>query len=152
MSAFVCSDKHFQALAIFAVHRSFGGSRRVDPRYIKGLDGEKEYSEGDLASLYADTLYQENIRSVRARYPDDTLDNLPGPITKPIHIRVDTSPRAWGILKGLSVIQILKSCDCLEYQSCETEDYRDTVGFRLLDSIRRAAIKALPGYDEADWG
>lgn len=60
MSAFICSDKHFQALAIFAVHRRFGGSRRVDPRYIDGLDGDKEYSERFSLSICRYSLSGEH--------------------------------------------------------------------------------------------
>jgi hypothetical protein len=51
----------------------------------------------------------------------------------------------------LNPVSILKLCDCLEYQSCETEDYNETVAYRLLNVIRRAAIRILPGYDDAKW-
>ena len=161
MSTFICGDDHFKGLAIFASRRVGGwGSAHlsVDPRYIKGLDPKGVYTDRglenltrcELASLYADVLYQENIRSVRARYPEDKWDGLPGPIVKPIHIVVTIRDEVSAAYQ-LKPVAILKMCDCLEYQSCETEDYRQTVAFDLLDDIRRAAIKALAGYEDAPW-
>lgn len=154
MSAFVCSPEHFKALAIFATTRR-NGSLRVDPRYIKSLPqdaqrGTQNYTQPELATLYADVLYQENIRSVGERYPSDTLQTMPGLCEKPSHIKVTGKDCITAKLL-LTPIALLKMCDCLEYQSCETDDYRQTTAFDLLDAIRGAAIHALPGYDSADW-
>ena len=146
MSAYIVSPEHIKQLALFASERTGGygqGHCRVDPRY---LNGAKECSGLTLANHYADILYQENVRSVRARYPDDKWDDLPGLIVKPI--RVVCKPQD---AVKVSVVAILKMCAGLEYQSCETTDYRSTLGFRLLDSIRGAAIKELPGYEDAPW-
>ena len=154
MSAFICGPDHFKALAIFAASRSggYGSARtRVDPRYIEKLPEIVKAQQGtELASAYADILYQENVRSVRGRYPSDTWETLPGPIVKPLHIIVSGQDTCSAKLR-LQPVWILKMCDCLEYQSCETDDYRQTLGFDLLDRIRGAAINALPGYDAAPW-
>jgi|SRR3990167_5335284 len=155
MSAFVCDSDHFKVLAIFAASQTSGygnGHLRVDPAYIAGLPAglNRATPLTDLASAYAEVLYQENLRSVMARYPSDRRDNLPGPINRPEHITVLANDRTLAAYR-LSPIAILKMCDCLEYQSCETEDYRQTVAFKLLDAIRGAAIHALPGYDDAPW-
>ncbi len=158
MSAYICDPEHIKALAIYAVRRSGGyglGHMNVDPNYLRHpgrrLDLDCRLPEV-IASYYADTLYQENIRSVQARYPGDTWPSLPGPCEKPEHLSVrgreimsDRGPRP-------SAVAILKMCNCLEYQSCETEDYRNTLAFDILDKIRAAAIENLPGYDEAPWG
>ena len=149
MSAFICGPDHFKALAIFAASRRHG-SLNVDPRYIKGIKADHEDTVTGLATIYADILYQENIRSVRGRYPGDKWDGLPGPIEKPIHIVVASEDQVKAIYR-LPPVSILKMCDCLEYQSCETDDYRHTVAFALLDSIRRAAIHCLAGYENAPW-
>ena len=157
MSAFICGPDHFKVLAIFAAHRS-RGSWRVDPRYIKGLDPEGLYAlrglenlnDNELASLYADVLFRENIRSVRARYPNDKLDELPGPNDLPAHITITGRDQCIAALR-LKPVQVLKMLDCLEYQSCETENWEKTVAHTLLQDIRRAAIRQLPGYDDAPW-
>jgi len=157
MSAYICGPDHFVALAVFAASRRYGRDWRVDPRYVKGLThpeaalrGIENLTQSELATLYADTLYQENIRSVRARYPDDTRDELPGPNVKPLHIVV-THKHFEHVKWALKPVAILKMCDGLNYQSCETEDWEQTVAFRLLDGIRHAAISALPGYEDAPW-
>jgi hypothetical protein len=150
MSAFVCGPDHFKALAIFAVSRRHG-SRNVDPRDLKGCEKLELYNEINLASAYADILYAENMRSVLHRYPDDTEETAPGPIDKPEHIKVTGHDMCKPAYIRVSPVAILKMCDCLEYQSCETDDYRQTLAFDLLDRIRGAAIHCLPGYDDAPW-
>lgn len=157
MSAYICGPDHFIALAVFATHRKAGRDWAVDPRYVKGLThpeaalrGLENFNNYELATLYADTLFQENIRSVRARYPNDRRDDLPGPCVLPLHIVVRYEHFAHAKWR-LSPVAILKMCDGLEYQSCETEDWEQTVAYRLLQSIRRAAVRALPGYDKAPW-
>ena len=157
MSAFICGQDHFKVLAIFAASRRYGREWRVDPRYIDGLThpeakswGMENFTSAELATLYADTLYQENIRSVLARYPKDTLESAPGPINKPQHIGVTAHDQTLAKYR-LKPVALLKMCDGLDYQSCETDDWRETVAFRLLAAIRAAAIRSLPGYDDAPW-
>ena len=155
MSAFICGEDHFKVLAIFAASR-IHGSWRVDPRYHPRLPyqddgrGIENLTDTELTTLYADVLYQENIRSVRERYPKDKWEDLPGPSVKPIHIVASGRERALAAYRRTPV-QILKMCDCLEYQSCETDDYRESIAFELLEAIRRAAIRELPGYEDAPW-
>lgn len=150
MSAFICGPDHFKVLALFAASRgSFG--RRVDPRYIDELKYAEQFSETKLANLYADVLYQENVRSVWHRYPDDARSELPGPCDDPGHVTITHRDEANPKLIRMPAVAILKMCDCLEYQSCETEDYRKSVAFALLNRIRDAAINLLPGYDDAPW-
>lgn len=158
MSAFVCNQDHIKALAIFAAAKSPGyGGIRVNPRYIDRLEhvdkqsrGLENLTQSELATLYANVLYAENVRSVSERYPDDDVDDLPGPNHKPAQITITNRDCADYALT-VPALHILKMCDCLEYQSCETEDYRQTIGFELLDAIRGAAIHALPGYEDAPW-
>lgn len=156
MSAFICGPDHFKALAMFAARRQHG-SWIVDPRYIDGLThpeaalrGIENLNDYELATLYADTLYRENVRSVAYRYPDCARDNLPGPLADAGF--VDVSPRDLARRDLLlQPVEILKMCDCLEYQSCETKDWPASVAHRLLNAIRRAAVRALPGYEDAPW-
>lgn len=148
MSAFICGPDHFKALCLFAAASS-RGSLNVHPRYCRG-EVQKIPFERDsfkLAEAYAEVLYRENIRSVRHRYPEG---DLPGPITPTLRIRI-TLADARSITGHLPPISILKMCDCLEYQSCETDNYRETDAYDLLNQIRRAAINKLPGYDDAPW-
>ncbi|MEQ1726768.1 MAG: hypothetical protein ABL982_00190 [Vicinamibacterales bacterium] len=49
-------------------------------------------------------------------------------------------------------VDVLASIACLRYQSCEFYNYHDSFAARILDTIERDAIRALPGYDDAPWG
>lgn len=154
MSAFICDPKTFAVLGQFAAQRQFGGTHNVYQPQVALLIGAPNLAtslnDQDYADLIANVLYKENIRSVQARYPNDSWDELPGPCEKPEFIRV--RQYQYADLSSYSAVQILKACDCLEYQSCETDDYYETPAYKLLDMIRGAAIQALPGYDEASWG
>lgn len=150
MSAFVCDADHIKALAVFAASRGrFSGSLNV-PEYWLGYHGGKDmsgHSQGDVATYYAQVLLDENIRSVAYRYEDSDLDNLPGPIPTPREIIVTVSDMHRA--REINPLKILKMCACLNYQSCETEDWRQTVAWTLLDGIKDAAISRLPGYEES---
>lgn len=157
MSAFICGPDHIKALAIFAAHRVPGRGPNVDPRYFKYDGGdERMYGRPDdeLATYYANILYAENIRSVQARYPGDTFEDLPGLIQKPdmLEVTANESFEQYAYAPYvLKPVDILKMANCLEYQSCETNDWRDTLAYRLLLRIKEAAIRLLPGYDDAPW-
>lgn len=152
MSAYVVDPETIKALVVFATQRRYGRSYNVDPRYLKTYhpDAEAWYYEPHLAERYAEVLWRQNIRSVLTRYPDDIWDTMPGPSDPPAVITI--TPADELRLSNITALTILKACDCLEYQSCETEDYEQTFAYKLLDKIRGAAIRALPGYDDAPWG
>lgn len=155
MSAFICNHDHFKALAIFASSRigcGYGSSHMaVDPRYVKGLpQPDNTLTQSVLASLYANTLYNENVRSVQSRYPDSARNDLPGPIVDPGHVDVSNRDVCNPAYK-LKPVDILGMCNCLEYQSCESDDWETTIAFSLLNNIRKAAVQCLPDYDNAPW-
>ena len=157
MSAFICNPTHIKTLAIFAAQRASCG-RNVRPEYLKAIAEKQGIElntaamqsgrETELASLYANILYQENIRSVQTRYGSTDLENLPGLIGKPATLVV--TPREL-MQAPMDPVKILKACDCLDYQSCETEDYNETLAAHLIFAIRKAAIHNLPGYQNAPW-
>ena len=122
MSAFVCSPEHFKVLGSFAASPDRGhcSPHRVSPGYMRGIPNIYGLVGDKLASAYANVLYAENVRSVSARYPRDAVKGtLPGPIDMPETIAVSVNH------SRPSAVAILKMCDCLEYQSCETDDYHD---------------------------
>jgi hypothetical protein len=152
MSAYICNPEHFVALGLFASARvskyAGGGHLRVDPRYVEGLTDIVTNGQAELATIYADILYQENIKSVLACYPNDTLQSAPGLCEKPAHIKVSNRDVV-DSRYTVKPIDVLSMCNCLEYQSCETDEYRQSVAWHLTQAIRAAAVRDLPGYDEA---
>ena len=53
--------------------------------------------------------------------------------------------------RALSAVQVVKACDCLEYQCSDWSEWEGSTAQRALARIRQHAICALPGYDEAAW-
>jgi hypothetical protein len=83
-------------------------------------------------------LLIENSRSVAWRYNeaiDEDWRNYRFDVTTPVQ----------------PMVNILKLCDCLEYQSCERDDYMESDAYKQLNRIRGLLISALPGYENAPW-
>lgn len=123
MSAFIVSDKHIDTILTFS----------------EGLHvWHEEHGivlQGTELNLAGQVLIDQNYASYNYRYdeshqtPSYTFKRQPMP----------------------SAVQVIKACDSLEYQSSETEDYRETWAYKLTESIRENAIGKLPGYNEAEW-
>lgn len=153
MSAFICSQEHIKRLAVFASMNQ-NGRINVDPRYLDlgqvNPAAVERLKNADLATFYANVLYLENVRSVQHRYPEDTWETLPGPISKPLHCTV-SNEEFYRHSDKINAVELLKLCNCIEYQSCETDDYKSSIAWRVLEAIRDAAVRRLPGYEEAEW-
>lgn len=93
----------------------------------------------DLAAEAA-TLAAENARSVAYRYRDACE-----PVTVPAALI-----ERWRAYP-LSPVALLKAAQCLDYQSCECDDYERTPAAKLLRDITSLAISKLPGYEAAGW-
>lgn len=53
---------------------------------------------------------------------------------------------------ALSPVQVVKACDCLEYQCSDWSGWDGSPAQRALARIRDHAVRmALPGYESADW-
>lgn len=126
MSAFVVSKKHVAALANFAVsHKVWLGTRSA--------------GSGDFESIYT-TLAAENVRSVCHRYAGDKPENYADFLKPAGRNTILYTP-----------IAVIKLAQCLDYQSCETDDWETTQACRILKNIISKAIECLPGYDDAKW-
>lgn len=95
------------------------------------------FPRGVTPASLGSLLFEFNCLSVEARYDEHV----------PRDYRFTHRPEA----ARLSPVQILKACDCLEYQSCELSDWANTDARMLLDRIRSCAVHSLPGYDDAEW-
>lgn len=129
MSAFLVNPYHINALVSWAAFKA--GPNIVS--YYWG--GRRRNIRGDEARI-ASVLYAENVRSVNARYNE----------CDPAHgFRFKCEPQACYLKPG----QILGALHCLEYQSCESSDWRESEAFAIVRGIEYAAIRMVDGYDGA---
>ena len=80
-------------------------------------------------------LTDENVKVYNEAYEDDVG-------VMPFKLR-DTEP--------LHPVEILKACECYEYQACESSGYRTSKANMIINVIRDQVIKRLAGYVDAKW-
>jgi len=131
MSAYIVEDAHIDALINFAISKKAsyyftGNNRRID--FTK-----------ETANEIGQHLLNENFRSVNHRYRNE--------YGKPhkYNFKFKLTP-------AHSPVAILKAINCLEYQSCEHDEWETSEAYKILDGIKSYAIYALPGYEAANWG
>ena len=156
MSAYIVDREHIIYLIQAALsrrlnegHTSFSwhwNVNRAAGTYERDTLHCNEYAK---AAELGNMLWRENIASVSARYPNESSATLPGPIEPggPIEEREIT---CW--TDPIDPVQVLKACDCYEYQSCEHADWPTSQAKAFIESLRHAAWHSLPGYDVAEWG
>lgn len=94
-------------------------------------------------------LLDECIRSVFHRYEDcETVAELPG-YTPDLTERGATYKH--NPMVNVRPIVALKAIDCYEYQSCEHPAWESSMAYAFCDSLRRALVRDLPGYEDAPW-
>lgn len=99
----------------------------------------------------AQTLAKCNIESVEHRYPGSNAAQDYMGITRNDYIAFCVQESGKPLPK-LSIVQIAKHCDCLDYQSCEIDSWYDSDGYKILTAIRNKLLKQLPDYELAEWG
>jgi len=158
MSAYLCGENHLSLLANVASDDSTEQDR-----------------------IFA-VLLRENLRSLQTRYPNDIdeykAEAAPfkrhtestrklikasfGRYAKLKQSDEIVSRRAVaiqiGIVSSVAIAtQIVKCCDCYDYQACETADYKTTEAAKLVDKIREDSVFVggrTKGelYDQMTWG
>jgi hypothetical protein len=153
MSAYVVDPAHIDVLLSVAINGPRGRGVRHPgdgwrPPYVNELLDDRS---GPLTAEDADeagrALLAECIESVSHRYPDDSLDELPGPRPMP---RADQYE--WTDFGGLlTPIETCLAIDGYEYQSCEHPGWPTSGAFWFCHRLRCALVGAMPGYRDAEW-
>lgn len=149
MSAYICNPEVFGILASYATL-----NHCAIPAW---QHSRNPAAEVETAQRVAKGLARENIRSVAHLYPNDKDGNRPGPCLLAAEIEEAAALYAahfWTNSHHVSKLrpaQVLKLCQSFEYQSCETDDWRDTLARMQLNRIRAEALRRLLGYEEANW-
>ena len=144
MSAFILDRKHIAYLVDAALSRAIVGNSILHWGNGCALRGGDAAAADRLGKL----LWDENVRSVQHRYSDDKPENLPGPIgcdfeygEHGFHLEeIDIDP-----------MQVLKACNCYEYQTCERADWEASEAYRFISALKSAAVSSLPGYKVSKW-
>lgn len=129
MSAFIVSDNHINAIVSWMA--------RPENNYGRTMLTEDCQQVGRV-------LMEENCKSVGHRYghhacmAKECADSV-----ESYRFKQDKAKR--------SAVEIIKACQCLEYQSCEHDGWSDSQAKRILDEVQSTAISKLPGYDAASW-
>jgi hypothetical protein len=153
MSAYIVDKEHIVYLVSAAMSRRITHYRafswywkdapQIQDRHRK-LEGDHEQ-----AAEVANMLWRENIKSVSHRYPNESSSTLPGPINT--DWTVEAADFRFASLTP-DPVQVLKSIACYEYQTCEHPEFEQSEAYAFVKALESAAIGALPGYDDAEWG
>jgi hypothetical protein len=127
MSCFVVSNAHIDALVSVTQRNGFS--------YY--YDGDWKGRNNTTAAKIGQILLNQNLRSYNSRY------------------REDNKPVSYGYpcqkVFNYSTVELLKACNCYDYQACETHDYEKTEAKAIITAIKEHLIRELDGYEDADW-
>jgi hypothetical protein len=84
-------------------------------------------------------LLKENIRSLKARYGNRLWDQYEKASTWTFQPPTEAYTKL-----PLDGNWLINSCDCYDYQACETSDYHRTTAAKIIRSLRDAGLKHLP--------
>lgn len=138
MSAFVVSNVHINTLVTYCLlHRI---------SYYSATERGRVTVTAENAGIIGRMLLDENVRSVSDRYPGSNGE-LPGTVGEtPSHYHFE--PTNWGKMSALAIVKL---AHCLEYQSCEHDDYQASEAYKITAEIIRDATTRIPGYNDATW-
>ena len=121
MSAYTLSNEHISAMLRAVNFSDYAGDYC---QYY--FNGEWHYMIDNLQEI-GQKLVDENYRSVNFRYSDDT------PSRKFVYTFTDEYTPA----------QIIQLCNCYDYQSCETPDWKEAEAYAIYNALRERAISRL---------
>lgn len=121
MSAYTLSNEHISAMLQAANFSDYAGDTCT-----YRFNGELHYMKGNIQEI-GQKLLDENFRSVNFRYGDD----MPSPKFSRKYTQDYTAA------------QIIKLCNCYDYQTCETPDWNETEAYAIYNALRERAISRL---------
>ncbi|VGO12402.1 hypothetical protein PDESU_00954 [Pontiella desulfatans] len=151
MSAYIVAKEHVAYLAAMAMAgtgKPYGGGLE----WYHGESSRDCIREGELTAAVeaANMLWKENMISVAHRY-SDPVEELPG--DRYVEDDITEADVAFQqATVAFEPVQVLKSCNCLEYQSCEHPGWEASEAHAFLQALKDKAVRALPGYERARWG
>lgn len=156
MSAYIVSKHHIDALVELAhVGPSRAPQYPGDGYYSPRWEDERgQYVTVDRGNtdLVGQMLLSECVASVKHRYHDEPVKDLPGTIIETaLWEQGGTAAYVYQPLTHkLSAAQGLKAIHGYEYQSCEHPGWPTSEAKRFCDSLKDSLIGQLPEYRDAE--
>lgn len=147
MSAFLLGKVHIDALLTAAL----GNGAHDDALYwYTKSDGGRRVTYETVDQLGA-MLVAENVKSVRARYPNvgEDLDGAPGPIDNAFAVEAVNGEYHFARTQEFSTGVLLAAITCYEYQSCEHDGWEGSDAEAFCDYLRKHLCRLVPGYESA---
>ena len=132
MSAFIVSPEHIQQIVTWA--------KRHDSLPYNVTPEEA-----------AKVLAEANIASVEYRYPDLIGSSVRAFLSlesNEEYVKACQEEFAGPLPTATGVIKLINS---LDYQSCEREDWEESLAYQYLNRLRTLATYNLPGYSDQPW-
>jgi hypothetical protein len=82
-------------------------------------------------------LHRANCAAYRERYGEDAGEGYTFTMRPEVH--------------AMPAVQILKACNCFDYQGGDWSKYQGSTAQRAVERIRDHAITYVPGYRAAAW-
>lgn len=145
MSAFIMSEETINKMIVFMQNAVKNENHKSIIHFLSYQSGkefafmfeQENYLINDRARIIGQYLVDNNYASVNYRYNDKS---------EPYKFTYKPS------YQSISIVQFLKYVDCLEYQSCEIENFYQSRFYYDLNAMRNMAISLLDGYSQASWG
>ena len=148
MSAYIVDREHIKYL----VSAAAAGREGRMSYYHNGKSTELRRDDQDSLTKAGQMLWDANIESIQALYPDcrENMNNAPGPVGETF-IYAHGGGFKDG-RDGFEAAQVFKAANCYEYQSCEADTWKDSEAKAFIDALTAKYIRMLPGYEAAEWG
>ena len=121
--------------------KTFEDRLKLHAKFDKFCDGLYDiyflqYSDGDFFRMIFDILLRENQKSLMARYNDKEYAERPSYV-----YRMSNVVNYWDDHNQLGyLVGIINNYD---YQSCEHENYKDSLGYAILQQIKDMLLNEL---------
>ena len=144
MSAYIVDRAHIDYLICAALYMR---TRIHNDRHTWHHNGQHHELIPANVNDVGQMLWDENFKSVKYRYEETPLDDLAGYGGES---KYEFGGR--GAFEKYDPVQVIKACNCLEYQSCEHPEWEASEAHAFINALIALAICEIPGYEAAEWG
>jgi len=157
MSAYVVSAEHISVIIQAGIGRNIqAGTYREQTRWLADPTDFSQASASNGMSGAPGVTHLSRLRTLTLESADTVgqilVDaNVLGAFVE--SNRHETAPSYYYTIPAgqREPVEIIKAIHALDYQSCESPEWRDCEAKRILNAIMDASINQLPGMKEAAW-